>query len=142
MRIVFDVTPLSVVRTGIGNYLRGVLSGLAAAAGSEHEIVALGVAGPRGVKAIPAALDGVPVTQRVRFLPGARVWRLAWSRLGRPPLERLIGRFDALHLSDWWYPPQARGVRATTIHDLVPLHFPEWTSLQTRVLHRAKYRHA
>ena len=46
MRIVFDVTPLSVVRTGIGNYLRGVLSGLAAAAGSEHEIVALGVAGP------------------------------------------------------------------------------------------------
>lgn len=141
MRIVFDVTPLSVPRTGIGNYIRGSLAGVAEAAGGEHEIVALAVTGPQGLRAIPGALDGIAVERRIRFLPLARVWRLAWSRLRRPGIERVAGRLDGFHYTDWWYPPQRGGVRATTIHDLVPLHFPELTRIQTRVLHRAKYRH-
>ena len=142
MRIVYDVTPLSLPRTGIGNYIRGSLIGLAEAAGDEHEIVALAVTGPRGLRAIPAALDGVPVTRRLRFLPLARAWRTAWSRLRRPALERLVGRFDVLHFSDWWYPPQAAGLRTTTIHDVIPLRFPEWVHERTRRLHGAKYREA
>jgi alpha-1,3-rhamnosyl/mannosyltransferase len=40
------------------------------------------------------------------------------------------------------YPPQHAGVRATTIHDLVPLRFPEWTHGRTVRMHGAKYRHA
>jgi glycosyltransferase involved in cell wall biosynthesis len=40
------------------------------------------------------------------------------------------------------YPPQKRGVRATTIHDLVPVHHPEWTTRRTRAMHRRKYRNA
>jgi glycosyltransferase involved in cell wall biosynthesis len=142
MRIVYDVTPLSLPRTGIGNYIRGSLAGLAEAAGDEHEIVALAVTGPRGLRAIPAALDGVPVTRRLRFLPLARAWRTAWSRLRRPALERLVGRFDVLHFSDWWYPPQAHGLRTTTIHDVIPLRFPDWVHERTLRLHGAKYREA
>ena len=142
MRIVYDVTPLSLPRTGIGNYIRGSLAGLAEAAGGEHEIVALAVTGPRGLRAIPEALDGVPVTRRLLFFPLARAWRTAWSRLGRPALERLAGRFDVLHFSDWWYPPQAAGLRTTTIHDVIPLRFPEWVHERTVRLHGAKYREA
>jgi glycosyltransferase involved in cell wall biosynthesis len=142
VRIVYDVTPLSLPRTGIGNYIRGSLAGLAEAAGGEHEIVALAVTGPRGLRMIPQALDGVPVTRRLRFFPRARAWRTAWSRLGRPALERLAGRFDVLHFSDWWYPPQAAGLRTTTIHDVIPLRFPEWVHERTVRLHGAKYREA
>ena len=40
------------------------------------------------------------------------------------------------------YPPQRAGVRATTIHDLVPLHHPEWTTARTRSMHGRKYRNA
>jgi glycosyltransferase involved in cell wall biosynthesis len=40
------------------------------------------------------------------------------------------------------YPPQRSGVRATTIHDLVPLHHPEWTTARTRSMHARKYRNA
>jgi glycosyltransferase involved in cell wall biosynthesis len=40
------------------------------------------------------------------------------------------------------YPPQRAGVRATMIHDLVPLHYPEWTHRRTRAMHGAKYRNA
>jgi glycosyltransferase involved in cell wall biosynthesis len=68
--------------------------------------------------------------------------RVAWSRLARPSAERFLGRFDVLHYSDWMYPPQRGGVRATTIHDLVPLHFPMWTTERTRSMHGAKYRNA
>jgi glycosyltransferase involved in cell wall biosynthesis len=40
------------------------------------------------------------------------------------------------------YPPQRSGVRATTIHDLVPVHFPEWVTGRTRSMHVHKYRNA
>jgi glycosyltransferase involved in cell wall biosynthesis len=140
VRIVFDVTPLSLPRTGIGNYLRGALAGLAEAAAGEHEVVALAVTGPRGLRTVPAAIDGIPVERELRFLPLARAWRTAWSRLGRPPLERLVGRFDAFCFSDWWYPPQRAGVRSTIVHDLIPLRFPDLVDPRTRRLHGAKYR--
>ncbi len=142
MRIAFDVSPLSHPRTGIGTYLRGSLAGLAAAVGGEHELVAFAPTSPRGLRAIPEALAGLPVELRLRFLPFAHHWRQAWSRLGRPAVERFLGPVDVLHYSDWMYPPQRGGVRATTIHDLVPLRFPEWVQKRTLRMHRAKYADA
>ncbi|TMK90002.1 MAG: glycosyltransferase family 4 protein [Actinobacteria bacterium] len=40
------------------------------------------------------------------------------------------------------YPPQRSGVRATMIHDLVPLRFPQWAHPRTVRMHGAKYRNA
>ena len=142
MRIAFDVSPLSHPRSGIGRYLRGSLAGLVEAAGGEHEIVPFAPTSPRGLKAIPAALDGIPVEPRLRFLPFAHSWRQAWSRAGRPGVERFLGPVDVLHYSDWMFPPQRSGVRATTVHDLVPVRFPEWVQGRTRSMHTAKYRDA
>ena len=145
MRILFDVSPLSHPRTGVGNYVRGSLAGLAAAARGDargDEVVAFAPASAKGARAIRAALAGVPVEQRLRVLPFAHALRTAWSRAGRPAAERFYGPFDALHFSDWMYPPQAGGVRATTIHDLVPLRFPEWTHPRTVALHGRKYANA
>jgi glycosyltransferase involved in cell wall biosynthesis len=142
MRIAFDVSPLSHPRSGIGTYLRGSLAGLADAAAGEHEIIAFAPTSPRGKKAIPAALEGIPVDLRLRFLPFAHRWRQGWSRLGRPGVERFLGHIDVLHFSDWMYPPQRGGVRATTVHDLVPLRFPDWVQGRTRRMHTAKYRNA
>jgi glycosyltransferase involved in cell wall biosynthesis len=140
LRVVFDVSPLSHDLSGIGRYLRGSLAGLAEVAGSEHEIVPFAPTSPQGLKAIPAALNGIPVEPRLRFLPFAHAWRQAWSRGGWPPAERFLGPFDVLHYSDWMYPPQRGGVRATTVHDLVPLRFPQWVHQRTRRMHTAKYR--
>jgi glycosyltransferase involved in cell wall biosynthesis len=142
VRIAFDVSPLSHPRSGIGNYMRGALAGLARAAGGEHEIVAFAPTSQRGRDAIPRALDGIPLDVRLRFVPFAHVWRQAWSRVARPPVERFLGPIDVLHFSDWMYPPQRSGIRATTIHDLVPLLHPEWVQGRTRRMHTAKYRNA
>ena len=142
MRIAFDVSPLSHPLLGIGNYIQGSLGGLAEAAAGEHEIVAFAPTSIRGPERIRAALAGMGVEVRTWPLPFSHAVRTAWSRLRRPVAERLLGSFDALHFSDWMYPPQREGVRATTIHDLVPLHHPEWTTARTQSMHSRKYRNA
>jgi alpha-1,3-rhamnosyl/mannosyltransferase len=142
MRIAFDVSPLSHPLLGIGNYIRGSLSGLVEVAGSEHDVVAFAPTSVRGPERIRAALAGVDVELRTWRLPFSHALRTGWSELGRPAAERLLGPFDALHFSDWMFPPQRAGVRATTIHDLVPLHHPEWTTARTRSMHTRKYRNA
>src|SRR5919201_1250462 len=142
MRIVVDVTPLSRPRTGIGNYFRGMLAGLAEASEGRHELVAFGPSGPRGRREIRSSLDGLPLELRLPLLPWAHAWRTAWSRFGRPSIETFLNRLDVFHFSDWMYPPQRGGLRATTIHDLVPLRFPEWAEPATRRMHGAKYRNA
>ena len=140
MRIVVDVSPLSHQRTGVGNYIRGSLLGLVEAGGDE--VVAFAPVTRRGRAEVEHALDGVAVERRLPKLPAAHAVRTLWSRLGRPPAERFVGDFDVLHFSDWMYPPQRAGVRSTMIHDLVPVHHPEWVHDRTRRMHGAKYRHA
>jgi glycosyltransferase involved in cell wall biosynthesis len=139
MRIAFDVSPLSHPLLGIGNYIRGSLAGLADAAGGRHEIVAFAPTSLRGPGRIRSALAGIDVELRLWPLPASHALRTLWSRAERPGTERILGRFDVLHFSDWMYPPQRDGVRATTIHDLVPLHFPEWCTARTIAMHTRKY---
>jgi glycosyltransferase involved in cell wall biosynthesis len=140
VRIVLDVSPLSHPRTGVGNYIRGSLVGLAEVGG--HDVVAFAPASRRGKHEIETSLDGIGVERRLPVLPAAHAVRTVWSRLGRPAAERVVGDFDVLHFSDWMYPPQRSGIRSTMIHDLVPVHFPEWVHARTRRMHGAKYRNS
>jgi glycosyltransferase involved in cell wall biosynthesis len=142
MRIAFDVSPLSHERTGVNNYLRGSLRGLAEAAAAADEIVAFAPTSLRGSAPIRDALAGIDVELRLLPLPASHALRTAWSLAGRPAAERWLGAFDVLHFSDWLFPPQRAGVRATTIHDIVPHHHPEWTTSRTRAMHERKYRNA
>jgi glycosyltransferase involved in cell wall biosynthesis len=142
VRIVVDVTPLALPRTGIGNYVLGMLRGLSEA-GPEHEVVAFSLVAPPGKRRIGQALEGVPVERRLVVVPPkSHWWRTAWSRAGRGPVEWLAAPLDVFHFSDWMYPPQRTGVRATTIHDVFPLRFPDWVHPQTLRMHSRKYVHA
>jgi glycosyltransferase involved in cell wall biosynthesis len=142
MRVVVDVTPLALPRTGIGNYVLGMLRGLTEAAG-ENEIIAFSLVAPPGKRRIEDALNGVRTERRLIVVPPkSHYWRTAWSRLGRGPVEWLAGPLDVFHFSDWMYPPQRAGVRATTIHDLFPLRHPDWVHPQTYRMHSRKYAHA
>ncbi|HEX4777088.1 MAG TPA: glycosyltransferase family 1 protein [Acidimicrobiia bacterium] len=143
MRIAFDVSPLSHERTGVNNYIRGSLGGLTEVAAERgHQVLGFAPTSPAGKRVIREALAGIDVQLKLARLPGAHGWRTAWSVAGYPPAERFVGKFDVLHFSDWMYPPQRRGLRATTIHDLVPLHHPEWTTRRTHAMHGRKYRNA
>ncbi|MCZ7589587.1 MAG: glycosyltransferase family 4 protein [Gaiella sp.] len=85
---------------------------------------------------------GSPVATRLLPLPASHALRTAWSHAGRPPVERLAGRLDAFVFSEWMYPAQRGGVRATVFHDLVPFHHPEWCTPRTVSMHVSKGRNA
>ncbi|HEX5585345.1 glycosyltransferase family 1 protein [Gaiella sp.] len=142
MRIVVDVSPLSHPRTGIGNYIRGSLAGMVEAADGRHELAAFAPTSLRGPAAIRAALDGIAVEQRLIPLPASHALRTAWSRAGHPAVERVVGRLDAFLFSEWMYPAQRGGIRATVFHDLIPFRHPEWCTARTISMHTRKARNA
>ena len=141
MRIAIDVSPLSHPRTGIGNYLSALVGGLSAARPAS-DLVTFAPVRPRGRALVREALSGMDVERRIVRVPFSHHLRQSWSRVGWPSAERFVGEFDVLHFSDWMYPPQRGGLRATTIYDLVPLHFPAWTTSRTRTMHSRKYEAA
>jgi glycosyltransferase involved in cell wall biosynthesis len=141
VRIAYDVTPLSHPRTGVGNYILGALTGMLEAGGG-HEVVAFGPVSIRGRKVLGASLDGLALRRRTLTVPFAHATRRAWGAVEWPPAERFLGGFDVLHFSDWMRPPQRAGLRATMIHDLGPLHFPERLHPRTVRMHTVNAREA
>ncbi len=141
MRIAYDVTPLSHPRTGVGNYILGALTGMLEAGGG-HEVVVFGPVSIRGRQLLDASLDGLPAQRRTITVPFAHATRRTWGAVGWPPAERFLGGFDVLHFSDWMRPPQRAGLRATMIHDLGPLHFPERLHPRTVRMHSVNAREA
>src|SRR5262245_54680835 len=115
MRIVVDVSPLSHPRTGIGNYIQGMVGGLARSGAGRHELLAFAPTSLRGPARIRQALQATGVGAKLWPLPASHALRTAWSRLGHPAAERLLGRFDALLFTDWMYPPQQAGLRTTVV---------------------------
>ena len=124
MRIAFDVSRSRIPRSGIGTYLRGSLAGSSEAAAGEHEIVAFAPTSPQGRRRSRPRSPGIPVELSLQFLPSRTSGARAGAASARPAVERFLGPIDVLHFSDWMYPPQRGGIRATTIHDLVPLRHP------------------
>jgi glycosyltransferase involved in cell wall biosynthesis len=141
VRVAYDVTPLSHPRTGVGNYILGALEGMVED-GAGHELVAFGPVSIRGRKLLDGALAGLDVERRIITVPFAHATRRAWGALRHPVAERFLGRFDVLHFTDWMRPPQRRGLRATMIHDLGPLHYPERLHPRTVVMHSTNAREA
>jgi glycosyltransferase involved in cell wall biosynthesis len=142
VRIAYDVTPLSHPRTGVGNYILGALKGMAEAADGAHELVAFGPVSIRGRKLLDSTLADLQVERRIATVPFGHAVRTAWSRLGRPPAERFLGHTDVLHFTDWMVPPGRPRVRASMIHDLGPLRYPERLHPRTVRMHTAAARAA
>ena len=55
------------------------------------------------------------------------------------PIERLIGRIDVLHTSDWAEPP-SKAFKVTTVHDLYPFKFPRLVHPKILDVHRRKMK--
>jgi glycosyltransferase involved in cell wall biosynthesis len=142
VRIAYDVTPLSHPRTGVGNYIFGALKGMLAAAAGGHEFVAFGPVSIRGRRLLDETLEGLALETRVVTVPFAHATRRTWGALARPPAERFLGEFDVMHFSDWMVPPQRGGVRATMIHDLGPLRYPDRLHPRTVSMHTRTAREA
>jgi glycosyltransferase involved in cell wall biosynthesis len=110
VRLGLDATPLLGTRTGVGTYVAGLLSGLAAL--DEPPEVVLTAFTWRGVSALPAGYAHAPR----RF--SARLLQAAWARADWPPVEALSGRVDVFHGTNFVLPPARRAAGVVTVHDL------------------------
>lgn len=107
--------------TGIGRYVHHLTLELARAGaerGYDYDL-----AGPAETGR-PAWL---PPQVSYRRMPGPRrLVHTAWTALGTPRLERLVGPFDLVHALHPSYPIPTGRPAVITIHDLMPSQRPEW----------------
>lgn len=60
-----------------------------------------------------------------------------WNRVHRLHIEKLIGKVDIFHSSDWTQPP-SRAFKVTTVHDLAPLKYPKLTPARIVETHKQR----
>ncbi len=120
MRAAVDVTPLIGARTGIGEFV----DGLVAALQQRHDIEVVPVAfswrgrGEAGVAHLP--------------IPARAVQRL-WTHTNLFPVQRWVGQVDVVHGTNYVVGPPARAPRIVTVHDLATVKTPELCHRNTLV---------
>jgi len=65
-----------------------------------------------------------------------------WNRLHILPIELFVGKCDVFHTSDWTQPPTIKARTVTTIHDLVPFLYPQWSHPKIIDTHTRKMKWA
>ena len=77
----------------------------------------------------------------LKMFPGAQILPIppmvadfVWNRVHQLPIDKLIGKIDVLHTSDW-AEPASSAFKVTTIHDLYPLKFPKLIDPRVRDVH-------
>ncbi len=61
-----------------------------------------------------------------------------WNQLHLFPIEFFIGQCDVFHTWDWTQPPTSQAKTITTIHDFVPILFPETQHPKTIAVFKRK----
>lgn len=130
MRIGIDVSPV-IYETGVSGYTRSLVNALLET--KEEEFVLFG-GSLRRMGELRAAFKNPPV--RTFPIPPTLA-DLVWNKFHTFPIELLIGRVDVFHSSDWAQPP-TKAYKVTTIHDLVPLRFPEISHPKVVRAHKAR----
>ena len=125
MRVGIDATPLLGARTGVGQYVAGLLEGLAVQ--PEPPEVQLAAFTWRGTAALPV---GPPVAGVGRRAP-ARALQAMWRRLPLPPVEWLTGSVDVFHATNYVLPPLRSAAGVLSLHDLSYLHHADTVTAAT-----------
>ncbi len=119
MRVALDATPLLGQRSGVGNYVRGLVDGLSQLESGPDVLLTL--------FSIRGSVPG-PLPARTRPAPRrapARLLRRTWTRWGWPPAELLTGRVTTFHGTNFVLPPLARAGGVVTVHDLAYLRYAQ-----------------
>lgn len=122
MRIGIDASTILQKKTGIGNYTYYLLKNLLSIDDKNQYVIFLNSYRHKLAEYPFLKNKNVKV---VKFnIPGPFLIR-AWRYLKFPPIDFLIGKIDVFHSPASYIPPQIRGLKVTTIHDLYFLRNPE-----------------
>jgi glycosyltransferase involved in cell wall biosynthesis len=144
IRVAIDGTPLLGARTGVGEVVHGLATGLGRRDDLEVTAYALTWRGRHDLA------GAVPPGVRAATSPmPARLVRAAWMRTDQPRIERWTGPIDVVHATNYVGPP-ARAAVVVSVYDLTFVRFPElctsdalqYPTLLRRALDRGAAIHA
>ena len=127
MRVLADYRPALRERTGVGEYLHGLIGAYAAAHPGE---VTLFTSSWKD-RLAPAITSELGVEAIDRRIP-VRLLNLLWHRAEWPAAETIAGRFDVVHAAHPLLIPARHAAQVVTIHDLFFLRNPELTKAEIR----------
>lgn len=127
MRILIDYRPALRQRTGVGEYVHGLATALAARLPAEDSLTVFSSSWKDRL-----ARDAVRGARSVDARLPVQLLNLAWHRLEWPPVEWLAGDADVVHSMHPLLMPSRRAARLVTIHDLYFLDRPGATSAEIR----------
>lgn len=133
MRVAIDISQ-SIYGTGVSVYTKELVKNLVELY-PETEFVLFGGSLRRKKELIATAkkLGGTPMIYS--FPPS--LMDFVWNSLHIYPIEKLVGKVDIFHSSDWTEPPSSIP-KVTTVHDLVPFKYPQTTTDSIRNAHKKK----
>lgn len=134
MRIGIDISQIVYEGTGVSTYVRNIVSALVSQ-NTNHEYILFGASLrkreifntyyaelKKNAKKLSLVIVPIPPT----------VLDFLWNTLHIIPIEFFLGTIDVFWSSDWTQPPLRAAIGMTTIHDLIPLKFPNETD--TRII--------
>lgn len=67
------------------------------------------------------------------------LFEILFNRWRNVTIEKFLGPMDIFHSSDWIQPP-TKALKVTTVHDLVPIKFPQWSHPKVVSVHKRRLR--
>jgi glycosyltransferase involved in cell wall biosynthesis len=126
--ILIDYRPALRQRTGVGQYVHGLATSLAARLDAQDSLT---VFSSSWKDRLPASV--VPGAKQVDARVPVRLLNLAWHRLEWPPIEWLTNHHpDIVHSLHPLLIPSRSAARVVTVHDLYFLDRPEHTGAEIR----------
>lgn len=136
MKIGIDISQI-VYGTGVSNYTKNLVDALFKI-DKKNEYVLFG-GSLRRIKELQnfhKTLAGRSVLKAFPLSP--MIADFLWNKLHMFPIENFVGEVDIFHASDWTQPPARRAKLVTTIHDLVPILYPETSHPKIVAAHKKR----
>ncbi len=128
MKIAIDISQIVFPGTGVATYTRNLVKSLLSLEQAKrHEFILFGTS-LRQKKVLEDFAEDLKkqgaVFKTVFLNLPPTFTDLVWNKIHHVKIERLIGKIDVFHSSDWVQPP-TRAKKITTVHDLVVYKTPE-----------------
>lgn len=135
MRIAIDISQI-VYKTGVSEYTKNLVHSLLKIdKANEYVLFAGTLRQKKEIENFVNTLEGNFKTKTFPIPPTAA--DLLWNRAHKLNIEKLIGRIDLIHTSDWSEPPSS-ALKVTTVHDLSPINHSNETHSRVKAVHVRK----
>ena len=136
MRIAIDVSQV-VYGTGVSSYVKNLVSSLLAIdKKNDYLLIGGAVRRRKDLNKFFNSLEPRKFKTK-QFSISPSMANFIWNKIHILPIEFFTGKIDVFHSSDWTQPPSS-AYKVTTVHDLVPIKYPEVSHPKIVSAHQAR----